>query len=1128
MYIESIKYFDENLINAWKNEMKPFILQKFPLIKSELFTLNSDFNFFIQIIDSLAEEFGNKKIESKNEKNESINNSDDKKINESKEEKDIKNNEDIKEVKENLENNKNKDENENQQKLKKSNKKRNRRGTLVFDEIPAINKVSTLKVYDNKNMKDKEEEDIKILRKKNIPKIYLFLLEFIKENIDEPKRTNSMINLRPHSQTVKSDTTCDTSIVEDNNKISSKNVKDIEEISSNININEELNNKKNNNINLYENMFKESKEKKDGENSNKKKPLNGQTIPQLREMNLMFKEEAPEEGKNIIFKEPEKTLTYIYPDILLQKIIKEDFINNNLLLIHHFCQQCFCFINKEIFFIKIFNCYKYYKNNTSKKKLKNLIEFINILVIEMFEYYQKIDLNDTEIIKIKKYYNELIRDLITSLDIEITENENNINEENDDNYKQFRFDSIDYLSNKDDNNSNSNNNFIINKKTLVNMNLNIEIKDINIFVFQEKEQEEKKKYETPKALSKSVYMPKTSLSPNLNKSSVFTKTISKDFQEDIEQEREDNTNTKNKNHKKTVSFIEGNTNKDVPKDEKEKEIDFNLNINEISKELNKQKDEKKEKEKEEDLNLNIGEISKEINKQKEEKKEKEKEEKEKKHKSVQISKTLRKSQVVTMDQLKFLKDNNIIEEEDIQKEKSDEEKKIDKLLYSDRSDKDSDNKNNLSSESEKEEENKKHKTMVYAKSSKNISYKKKRSKDLEEKEKKKEEEEKQKIEAINNILKDTKMPENLISLNENILLKFQSILFLFDKKVNGEPTYHEIKEAKESISFYKNLKNIKNQGKKKYIEPIQAQKRLTKSYSFFNIGTMSSKPKISAREYLRKGYFCVLDWPIEEIGDQLSKISKYLLNKIYPRELYRAIYLKKNKEITSPNVVECINKFNRLTSFIIEDILSYDLPKDRAKIYERWVLIAEYCKLNKDYNDVIAIFSALNHYVITGLNLTLKEVKYKINTIFKKISEFCTCEGNYRNIREDMNNCEKTGEIFVPYLGMLLRDINFFEESSKYINQYGNINFEKIENISKILEKYFIFRNKPEKTTKVKELMFFEDLEDITEERLEEMANKLEPEFEGQPIPGKHLTSIDKKYFEKYTKRPSIMNLNVN
>lgn len=69
-------------------------------------------------------------------------------------------------------------------------------------------------------------------------------------------------------------------------------------------------------------------------------------------------------------------------------------------------------------------------------------------------------------------------------------------------------------------------------------------------------------------------------------------------------------------------------------------------------------------------------------------------------------------------------------------------------------------------------------------------------------------------------------------------------------------------------------------------------------------------------------------------------ISKSLLNKIHPRELYKAIFLKKDKEKTSPNVVKCITKFNRLTSFIIEDILSYDYPKERARIYEKWVLIA--------------------------------------------------------------------------------------------------------------------------------------------------------------------------------------------
>jgi hypothetical protein len=393
----------------------------------------------------------------------------------------------------------------------------------------------------------------------------------------------------------------------------------------------------------------------------------------------------------------------------------------------------------------------------------------------------------------------------------------------------------------------------------------------------------------------------------------------------------------------------------------------------------------------------------------------------------------------------------------------------------------------------------------------------------EDEKRKREEEQKEILEIIQNMKESADISEeNIISLNEKLLNQLKFILNLFEDN-QGEPSSQEIKEAKDNILFYKNLKNIKIKNKKKYIFPIQKQKRST---YIFGIGTMSIKPKLNKRDYLRKGYFCVLDWPIEDIGDQLMKISKSLISKINPRELYRAIYLKKDKDITSPNVVQCITKCNRITSFIIEDILSYDFPKDRAKVYERWVLIAEYCMSIKDYNDVIGIYSALNHYVITGLNLTLKEVKHKTNMILKKISEFCSCLGNYRNIREDMNNCEKTGEVFVPYLGMLLRDINFFEESSKYFNQNGCINFEKIEKVTQLLEKNFTFRNAREKNNRIKELDFLEELEDITEQQLEEMANKLEPEFkmEGTPKPTKRLTNTDKKFFEKYSKRTSISN----
>ena len=147
-----------------------------------------------------------------------------------------------------------------------------------------------------------------------------------------------------------------------------------------------------------------------GKNQKIKAHFRSKSLNLLKGMTPVFKDDIEEEGNSIIYKMPEKRLIYIYPDILLKKIIFEDFINNNILLINHFCQQCFCFANKEIFFRKIFHCYKFYKNNISKEKLQNLIEFINILIISLFEYYQKINLKDIFVNHIKNFYTELIED----------------------------------------------------------------------------------------------------------------------------------------------------------------------------------------------------------------------------------------------------------------------------------------------------------------------------------------------------------------------------------------------------------------------------------------------------------------------------------------------------------------------------------------------------------------------------------------------------------------------------------------------------------------------------------------------------------------------------------------------
>ena len=74
-----------------------------------------------------------------------------------------------------------------------------------------------------------------------------------------------------------------------------------------------------------------------------------------------FTEEDELEGITITYKEQDKKIKSMTFDLLLKKIVTENFIEKNPIQIYSFCQQCFCFIDKEIIFNKIFNCYNFYK-----------------------------------------------------------------------------------------------------------------------------------------------------------------------------------------------------------------------------------------------------------------------------------------------------------------------------------------------------------------------------------------------------------------------------------------------------------------------------------------------------------------------------------------------------------------------------------------------------------------------------------------------------------------------------------------------------------------------------------------------------------------------------------------------
>ena len=658
-----------------------------------------------------------------------------------------------------------------------------------------------------------------------------------------------------------------------------------------------------------------------------------------------FVEEEEEKEINIKYKEHGKKMVAISLDLLLKKIVNENFLEENPIKIYSFCQQCFCFIERDILFNKIFNCYDYYKNKKiTMSSFCKLIKFLNVLVIEMFDYYiTTIKLDDPIVRSLDNFYRLLLAEIIQIINDNEKEKEDEKNSNPDFNSKEFQNIIEDEKVFNENLISKDNTDLIQNRNCIYSLD-------------EEKEPGKRERFNTLIYKNKDNANIKKEQNKNLNTSK--NNNISDD-------------KTKNNQIKDTYKI------KLKPETKKE---------NKHFKNINNKKEEKKGSK---NVLLNI-----------------------KKEKPVKLQ------------------------------NKNDKEKEKEKITPN--------------------------------------------------------------INRVNAIKKEKICPE------EEIFSEIANVRILF----SDVPKKRDIELAKKKINFYKDLKIKLPEFIGKPIKenvPTKTRHTLLKSVT---VGNLNKKHKLKLHN--NDKYFNILEWEINEIGEKLISCSKTLINKVQRREIYKGIFLKSKKNETSPNVMENINKFNRLTFFIIQDILSYDFAKDRAKIYEKWVKIANYCKERKDYNDCIAINSALNNYIITGLNKTLNELNRETKELMKSLGKFCRYQGNYKMLREDMANLPYNS-FYIPYLGMILKDIAFFEENSKYIINDVLINFEKLENVQLAVSQFFNFQNGKDNINSIipDELWFFENLEDLKESDLDELANKLEPEFKlyANKKKEKRKTNIDKMYF---------------
>ena len=336
---------------------------------------------------------------------------------------------------------------------------------------------------------------------------------------------------------------------------------------------------------------------------------------------------------------------------------------------------------------------------------------------------------------------------------------------------------------------------------------------------------------------------------------------------------------------------------------------------------------------------------------------------------------------------------------------------------------------------------------------------------------------------------------NLIRNNNNLISKLKTFYknikdaeflkdFLKEDTLNvyyilfNQNDEYDLNFAKLSLSK-KRENNIKFFG--------QFKKKKNKS-----IGNKNNKNLLD-NIFTRKSFFYIFDYSEQEIAIKLTTISYKLMSDISMYELLNSNFSKKDRTSRAPNVMKVIQRFDKLNLFIIEDICSYDKPKKRAEAITKWIKIALQCKNLYNFNDTLVINTCFSNYLMKKLSLTWKQVPKSTILILNYLRQFCSNNQCYINIRREMVN--RKGRFYVPYLGILLKEIINLEEKYKYILDKGNINCCKIQKLYILINDFFHFKNNPLTKVNIYNLDVLENLSPKNEEQIELVITKIEPKL---------------------------------
>jgi hypothetical protein len=180
--------------------------------------------------------------------------------------------------------------------------------------------------------------------------------------------------------------------------------------------------------------------------------------------------------------------------------------------------------------------------------------------------------------------------------------------------------------------------------------------------------------------------------------------------------------------------------------------------------------------------------------------------------------------------------------------------------------------------------------------------------------------------------------------------------------------------------------------------------------------------------------FDLLQVPPREVAEQITLLDFEHFRRISAPELScinGVAWSGKDKHGTAPNVVGFTQRFNRVSFWVVHEILERTLMPARVAMLAFFIDVAKHLNKLNNLHGLLAVLSALRMVPVYRLHKTRSLLKHRSQARYEKLIQFISEDHNHKELRDRMDKLQLKDEACIPALGILQTDLVHMADTEK-------------------------------------------------------------------------------------------------